>query len=180
MRSKTPNVRHLRVACEVARCRSVSAAAQRQHLSQPAVTQAVAKLEAELGVALFERRGDGVYATDTGGLFLARVERALEHLAAGAREATTIGQKQGARGFPHFDRLLTAAQLRALAAMSEASNFSMAARNIGISQPSLHRAARNLERLCGMTLFESAHEGVSLTPAALAPRANSTMRRGVR
>ncbi len=166
MRLTVPNVRHLRVFREVAHCHSVSMAAERAALSQPAVTQAVAKLEEELGVPLFERRRDGMFATEIGTRFLERVERALDHLQAGAREASRLGLRQKARGFADFDRLLTAAQLRALIAVSEAKNFSMAARNLGISQPSIHRAARNLERLSGIKLFESAHEGISLTPAA--------------
>jgi len=166
MRLELPNFRHLRVFREVAHCHSVSLAAERAHLSQPAVTQAVAKLEGDLTVPLFERRRDGMFVTEIGARFLARVERALDHLQTGAREATRIGHRQKGRGFTDFDRLLTAAQLRALVAVSEAKNFSMAARNIGISQPSIHRAARNLERLSGLKLFESAHEGISLTPAA--------------
>ncbi|MCI5074578.1 LysR family transcriptional regulator [Oricola sp.] len=168
MRQSLPNIRHLRVFREVAHCHSVSLAAERAHLSQPAVTQAIAKLEEELSVPLFNRRRDGMFATDIGGKFLARVERALDHLQAGARDAARLGARQKGRGFADFDRLLTAAQLRALVAVSEASNFSMAARNIGISQPSIHRAARNLERLSGLKLFAGAHEGISLTPAAQA------------
>ncbi|MFZ2101176.1 MAG: LysR family transcriptional regulator [Oricola sp.] len=166
MRTTVPNIRHLRVFREVAHCHSVSLAAEQAHLSQPAVTQAVAKLEEDLAVSLFERRRDGMYVTEIGAKFLQRVQRALDHLQAGAREASRLGLRQKGRGFADFDRLLTAAQLRAVIAMSEARNFSMAARNIGISQPSIHRAARNLERLSGLKLFESAHEGISLTPAA--------------
>ncbi|MCB1382199.1 MAG: LysR family transcriptional regulator [Notoacmeibacter sp.] len=166
MREDIPNIRHLRVFKEVAHCRSVSAAATRAHLSQPAVTQAVAKLEEELGAGLFERRPDGMFTTAIGTRFLFRVERALDHLETGARYAARAGLRNQARGFSHFDRLLTAAQLRALSALSEASNFSMAARNIGLSQPSIHRAARNLEKLSGIRLFDSAPEGVSLTHAA--------------
>lgn len=175
METDLPNIRHLRVCREVARQRSVSAAAASEHLSQPAVTQAVAKLEAALGVTLFDRRSDGMHATAIGAAFLDRVERALEHLAVGAREAARISGRQGARGFPHFDRLLTVAQLRSLSAMAEASSFSMAARNIGVSQPSLHRAARNLEKLSGIPLFESAEDGVALTPAALAFAQRATL-----
>lgn len=166
MRQGLPNIRHLRVFQEVAQCNSVSTAAERAHLSQPAVTQAVAKLEKELSVPLFERRRDGMFVTGIGAKFLARVERALDHLQIGAREAARLGTRQKGRGFSDFDRLLTSAQLRALVAVSEANNFSMAARRIGISQPSIHRAARNLERLSGLKLFGSAHEGISLTPAA--------------
>lgn len=166
VREKIPNLRHLRAFREVARCHGVSAAADREHLSQPAVTQAIAKLEGELNVKLFERRRDGMFPTAIGEAYLARVERALAHLQVGTREAVRLGLKQRGRGFADFDRLLTAAQLRALVAMSEADNFSRAARNIGISQPSIHRAARNLERLCGLRLFNGTQAGISLTPAA--------------
>lgn len=166
MKRDVPNIRHLRVFREVAECHSVSLAAERAHLSQPAVTQAIAKLETELTVTLFDRRSDGMYATEIGARFLLRVSRALDHLQIGARDAARLGLRQKGRGFTDFDRLLTAAQLRALVAVSESKNFSMAARNVGISQPSIHRAARNLERLSGLRLFEGAHEGISLTPAA--------------
>ena len=44
MRLKVPNIRHLRVFRRVAQCHSVSAAAEKEHLSQPAVTQAISKL----------------------------------------------------------------------------------------------------------------------------------------
>ena len=166
MLQEIPNIRHLRVFQAVADCRSVSTAAGRVHLSQPAVTQAIAKLEAELGTPLFERRTDGMFTTPIGDKFRVRTGRALDHLEAGAREAARTGLRHANRGFTRFDLLLTAAQLRALDALSRAANFSMAARSIGLSQPSIHRAARNLEKLSGITLFNSAPEGVSLTHAA--------------
>ncbi|MBZ0217204.1 MAG: LysR family transcriptional regulator [Fimbriimonadaceae bacterium] len=56
--------------------------------------------------------------------------------------------------------------MRALIAVSGADNFSLAAKQVGISQPSLHRAARDLERLCGVRLFEKVSQGIELTPAA--------------
>ncbi|MCB1424955.1 MAG: LysR family transcriptional regulator [Zhengella sp.] len=168
MNDALPNFRHLRVFREVARLRSVSAAAEQVHLSQPAVTQAICKLEGELGADLFERRSDGMYLTGIGATFLTRVAAALDHVEAGAREASRVGLRQAGRGFTRFDRLITSAQLRALAALSDSSNFSMAARALGVSQPSVHRAARNLEKVSGIELFKSAPEGVSLTHAAQA------------
>lgn len=163
---KIPNIRHLRVFREVARRQSVSAAAEHEFLSQPAVTQAIAKLEADLGVSLFDRRSNGLFATEIGSIFLRRVDPALEHLRVGAREATRLSLGRKIRGFANFDRLVTAAQLRALVAVADAASYSMAARNIGISQPSIHRATRNLERLSGLKLFEATHEGISSTAAA--------------
>jgi DNA-binding transcriptional LysR family regulator len=166
MRTEIPNLRHLRAFREVAHCRGISAASERVHLSQPAITQAIAKLERQVGTALFERRSGGLRATEAGTLFLGRVERSLAMLRTGAREAVRVGLRKGNRGFADFDRLLSVAQLRALTAMSDAGNFSIAARNMGMSQPSIHRAARDLERLAGVALFGKTSRGIELTPAA--------------
>jgi DNA-binding transcriptional LysR family regulator len=57
--------------------------------------------------------------------------------------------------------------LRALLAVSECGNFTLAARSVGVSQPSLHRLARDLERLSGVRLFTTAMRGVELSPSAL-------------
>lgn len=166
MNGKLPNIRHLRAFREVAQSRSISKASAEVHLSQPAITQAIAKLEEQLGVSLFERRSDGMLPTEAGSLFLARVERALALLRGGAREAVRLGAKKGGKGFSDFDRLLTTAQLRALVAVSKAANFSLAARAVGLSQPTLHRAARDLERLSGLALFLRNSQGIRLSPSA--------------
>lgn len=163
-----PNIRHLRAFREVARRRSISQAAEQVHLSQPAITQAIAKLESQFGTPLFERRFDGMPTTVAGALLLDRVERTLENLRTGAREAVRVGDRKSARGFSDFDQLLTAAQLRALVAIANAGNFSLAARAVNIAQPSIHRAARDLERLSGLTLFTRSATGITLTSAAKA------------
>ena len=59
--SDLPNLRHLRVFRAVARVGSISGASREARLSQPAVTQGIAKLEALLETALFERRQSGCY-----------------------------------------------------------------------------------------------------------------------
>lgn len=160
------NIRHLRAFRETARTKSASAAGHMEHLTQSAITQAIAGIESKVGIRLFDRRSDGMHLTEAGEGFYARVVRAFEHLETGAQEALRLGHRQGNRGFPEFQRLLTFAQLRALIAMDDANSFSIAARTAGVAQPSLHRAARNIEQLSGLTLFKSAPEGVSLTRAA--------------
>ncbi len=166
MDGRAPNIRHLRAIREVARHQSILGASAVVHLSQPAITQAIAKLEADLDVQLFERRSEGMFVTEPGKLFVERVERTLGYLEAGARETARIGQRKRGRGFANLDDLVTGVQLRALAAISRSENFSLAARSVGISQPSLHRAARDLERLSGMALFEKSGHGIALTRAA--------------
>lgn len=165
MMTEFPNIRHLRAFLEVARHRGISAAADAVFLSQPAITQAISKLEDRLEIRLFERLTDGMEVTKPGAMFLGRVNRILDELAQGSAEAHLHAGKP-AKGFEDFDRLMTAAQLRALIALSEARNFSIAARNIGISQPSIHRAARDLERLAGFALFRTTSHGIELTPSA--------------
>ncbi len=162
------NIRHLRVFLEVARCHSISLAAGKTHLSQPAVTQAVSKLEADLKVALFERRKLGFYTTEIGRKFVARVERALQFLHTGARQSYRHKGDQKSRGFSNFDELVTAAQLRALVAVGEAHSYSVAGRQIGLSQPSVHRSVSNLENLAGLEFFQRTSSGIDPTPAGRA------------
>ena len=52
-------------------------AAARLHIAQPALSQAIAKLEGELGVRLFERHSRGVTPTEAGEAFFERAARAL-------------------------------------------------------------------------------------------------------
>ncbi len=75
-----PNLRHLRAFREVARQRSISQASGTIFLSPPAITQAIAKLEKQVGSMGFERRSDGMYTTEAGVLFLARSDRVLDSL----------------------------------------------------------------------------------------------------
>src|SRR5690349_7339091 len=75
-----PNLRHLRVFQTVARLGSISGASREARLSQPAVTQGIAKLEALLDVVLFERRQSGCFLTEYGRTYLARTNRMLSEM----------------------------------------------------------------------------------------------------
>lgn len=163
MNREVPNIRHLRAFVAVAESRSISAASRKVFISQPAITQAIAKMEKTLGATLFDRRPDGVFPTEAGSLFHDRVERMLRHLQTGVAEAMKASGRRTAKSLQTLDQNLTGVQLRALIAISEAANFSLAARAVGISQPSLHRAARDLEHLAGVPLFEKANRGILLT-----------------
>jgi LysR family transcriptional regulator, regulator for genes of the gallate degradation pathway len=160
-----PNLRHLRVFLEVAECRSISQAAPKVFLSQPAITQALAKLERQLGTELFERQADGMYINREGKVYFSRITRCMDYIEQGLKDATKRHRDEN-HSTSKILPLVTTTQLRALIAVSEVENFTIASRNIGVSQSSLHRAARELEQLVGVTLFEKNNTGISTTRAA--------------
>jgi DNA-binding transcriptional LysR family regulator len=163
-----PNLRHLWAAVEIARRGSISKAAASVHLSQSAVTQGLARLEAQAGERLFDRTGAGLSLTEAGQRFVARTERALQKLRSIDDGSDRSQWAPGTVAAPEpLHRQMTSTQLRALVAVVENGGFSLAARELGISQPSVHRAARELEKLCGRPLFHRTGNGVEATPAAL-------------
>ena len=166
LRRNKLNLRHLKAFREVAKYKSISKASSHVHLSQPAITQAIAKLELIVGVDLFDRHGKGMFPTEPGELFLNRTTRALNYIQEGAKLAIKVATTRKTKGFANFDQLVTSAQLSSLLAIASAGNFSLAARLISISQPSLHRTARDLERLCGLTLYHKTGTGIELSNAA--------------
>ncbi|HYA59605.1 MAG TPA: LysR family transcriptional regulator, partial [Burkholderiaceae bacterium] len=163
MEQVLPNLRHLRVFREVAAQRSISQAAARVFLSQPAITQAIAKLERLLNTTLFERHSEGMRPTEAGLLYAQRVDRALNLIRCGVQDALRLGTEKASRNRGTADQLLTVTQLRALVAVSNAGNFTLPARAIGTSQPALYRAARELESLLGICLYEKNAQGIDLS-----------------
>lgn len=170
MLEQLPNLRHLRAFSEVAASGSISAAATQVFLSQSALTQAIGKLESRLGTALFLRRHNGMFLTEAGELFATRVNRCMAYLRAGVRDAVRIGERKeaGERNSGHaLHTLISNVHLRALLALQHAPSYTIAARQIGLSQPALYRSAGELEALLNIWLFEKTSVGISLTRAAL-------------
>ena len=80
------NLRHLHAFREVAQLGSISAAARSVHLTQPAVTQAIAQIEDHFGARLFSRSSTGMQLTPAGQVCAERVARALGALNEGIVE----------------------------------------------------------------------------------------------
>jgi DNA-binding transcriptional LysR family regulator len=86
----------LRYFQAVARHEHVSRAADELRIAQPSLSRAIARLEADLGVPLFDRRGRQVRLNRSGAGFLRRVDQALRELDSGRRElADTAGLDAG-------------------------------------------------------------------------------------
>jgi LysR family nitrogen assimilation transcriptional regulator len=58
--------RQLRYFCKIVECGSFSRAAATIHVAQPALSQQIAELEAQIGVELLQRSARGVRATRAG------------------------------------------------------------------------------------------------------------------
>ncbi|HEX8486877.1 LysR family transcriptional regulator [Sphingomonas sp.] len=155
------NLRHLRALSAIVERGNMSAAAQAVNLSQPALTQGLAKLERQLGTILFDRRSDGVSATAAGLALAERATAAFAHLTTATRGAA----RRTGRGFALPEMLMTASQLQAFLALADAGSFAAAAVATGVSQPALHRAVRDLEQICGVAIAERRGRGVVLTAA---------------
>ncbi|HKE94928.1 MAG TPA: LysR family transcriptional regulator [Povalibacter sp.] len=162
MSASLPNLRHLHVVSETARLGSISAAARASHLSQPAVTQAVSALEKTFVARLFERTSVGMTPTPAGRACLLRIERMLSQI----REAILEARRSRAGIGEPLSHAMSAAQLQALVAVVQHGGFSAAARALNVSRPTLHRAARDLERVVGTALFEKTSFGIGPTREA--------------
>lgn len=151
------NLRHLRAFLDVVRQASVTRAAELRNLSQPAVTQAIAKLERTADLALFQRGPQGLYPTEAGLMLACRVDRALQRLDAALHPIS-----------PRLALTATATQLQALIAVRETGSFTLAARKLGIAQPTVHRSVSQLESEAGRQLFDRSPTGVRATRACQA------------
>lgn len=90
-----PSLRDLGCFARVARRRSFSLAADDLGLSQPAVSQAIARLEGSSGVRLFHRDSRTVELTEGGRTLLAFAEAVLEQAAAFTAEAARLARPAG-------------------------------------------------------------------------------------
>lgn len=159
-----PSLQQLRIFEAVAERESVSAAAKTVHLSQPSVTQAVGDLERKVGTALFDRRRTGCYLAAAGTIFRPRVQRMLTQLRSALSDPAVGPPFVDRDGAASLERKLTDAQIRGLIAISESVSFDEAARRLAITEPSLHRSARSLERILRRTLYRRTAQGFTTTP----------------
>jgi DNA-binding transcriptional LysR family regulator len=144
MASSAINIRHISAFAATVRHGSVTRAARAVNLTQPALTQAIARLEADLGCALFQRGPAGMTPTEPALLLAPRAEAAIAHV-----------------GSPR----VTGTQVRAFLALARAGSYAVAAEATGLSSASLHRAVADLSVALGQRLVDRRGRSVALTPA---------------
>ncbi|MEI6641816.1 MAG: LysR family transcriptional regulator [Novosphingobium sp.] len=137
------NIRHYAAFAATVRHGSVTRAARSVNLTQPALTQAIARLEAELGCSLFERGSGGMTPTEPARLLAPRAEAAIAQI-----------------GSPR----VTGTQVRAFLALARAGSYAGAAEATGLSAASLHRAVADLAVALGQRLVDRRGRRAALTP----------------
>lgn len=144
MEPRPSNIRHLAALAATVRHGSVTRAARAVNLTQPALTQLIARLEGDLGCSLFDRGPTGMTPTAPALLLAPRVEAAI----------ALIGSPR-----------VTGTQLRAFLALARAGSYAGAEQATGLSAASLHRAVADLAVALGQRLVERRGRSVLLTVA---------------
>ncbi|MEW5422472.1 LysR family transcriptional regulator [Amorphus sp. 3PC139-8] len=157
------NLRHLRAFNMICETGSISLAADHMNMSQPGISQAVAKLEKRFSARLLTRRTAGSFPTPEGEILYRRAARLFRQL----REAVlAVGGRSLIRQPDAIDPILkrmTAVQLRALRLLSRYGTLREAAQAESISLSTLHRAAHDLESNIGVTLYLRGAAGFTLS-----------------
>jgi DNA-binding transcriptional LysR family regulator len=102
----------LRYFKKVAETKHLTHAAEELHITQPALSQTIARLEKDIGVALFDRKGRKLHLNAYGKVFLNKVEIILGTLEEGRREiADMAGLERGTVAIdttflPHFSEVI--------------------------------------------------------------------------
>ena len=89
------NLLHLRYFVELAHTQHYTRAAEQLCITQPSLSHAIAQMEGELGVPLFEKRGRNVALTHFGEQFLTCAQQTLDTLDDGVDALRRVGRGEG-------------------------------------------------------------------------------------
>lgn len=160
------NLRHLRLFALVVEIGTTRGAAIQAGLTQPAVTQGIARLEEQFGCELFQRSRAGMQINSSGQIIYNRAKRMIDLLGKIQSRADLLRRgKTKTSTKTSIERTVSSAQLQVTIAVANARGFSAAARQMGISEPTVHRAAREFEKLVGVKLFQRVSYGIEMTQA---------------
>ncbi len=86
------NLNRYRIFCVVAECESISRAAEKLYISQPAISKSITKLEENLKTSLFERTHKGVALTYEGKILYEQIKSAFNLIASGEEKINRINE----------------------------------------------------------------------------------------
>lgn len=152
-----PSLRQLRCFRLVVELGSIGRAAEDIGMSQPGVSDAVARLEDVMGAPLLVRHMAGSAVAPGGEALSLRVGRLFAQLERG------LSSVQSDRAIALRSlAALRMVHLRAHISIAEQGTFTRAADHLHISGAALHRSARDLEKLIGRELYRSGTSGIGV------------------
>ncbi len=162
-----PELRHLRAFLAVAEQGSANRASATLYRAQSAISRSIGKLERELDVELFERRSRGMLLTEYGRALLVRAQRVQAEMELARDEMSAIVGKGRGRNAAIFNMLLHERRVRVFVALTEQRHMPSVAESIGVTQPAVSMAIRQLEDSVGTPLFERTARGTIPTEAGM-------------
>lgn len=163
-----PELRHLRAFLAVAEQGSANRAGATLFRAQSAVSRSIHKLETELGVKLFERRARGMLLTEYGRALLVRARRVHAEMQRARTEVAAVVQGATVRNAAIFGMLAHERRIRAFIALTEQHHMPSVAESLGVTQPAVSIAVRQMEDSIGVALFERTARGMIPTAAGSA------------
>ena len=163
-----PELRHLRTFLAVADQGSAKRAGAALFRAQSAVSRSIHKLEYDLGVELFERRAKGMLLTEYGRALLVRARRVHVEMQRARTEIAALVENDSVRNAAIFGMLTHERRVRAFVALTEQHHMPSVAESLGITQPAVSIAVRQLEDSIGVALFDRTARGMMPTPAGAA------------
>lgn len=158
-----PSFRHLQVFEAVARLENVSRAALEVNMSQPAVTQAVLKVEDWVGRKLFERSSTGTFLLEEGKIFHKRVQRLFDQVEAAL--STELFPDAPPSILHSVISRLKSSHVNVFAAAAINGSLDAAVQPLGQSRSTVWRTARDLEHILERNLFDRGSGGAVIGPA---------------
>lgn len=166
MRTISFSPRHLKPFVAVAHAGSVARAAEVVSRVQSAITRSIKDLEADLCVALFERRPHGMVLTDYGAALLPYAEAAFSEMneAREALDQILVGQRWNANA-PVFSLGLGRQRLLVFAEVLRQRHAGAVAKQFGLTQSAVSLALREMEQGLGVALVSRSGVGISANAA---------------
>ena len=162
------NPKHLKAFHSLARTGRVGKSAEALRRAPSAVSRSLRELETGLGAPLFERRPHGMRLTEFGRLLLARVDKAFAEMDEARRRLDALSPGSCNPRAPVLHLGLSAQRLMAFAETMEERHMGVAAERLGISQPAVSQAVREIEIGLGLPLLARTASGIAPHAAGLA------------
>jgi DNA-binding transcriptional LysR family regulator len=156
-------IRQIQSFLNVAALGSFTRAAEKMHTMQPALSQQIRDLEAELGIRLFDRTTRRVELTEGGAEFRNIAAKIIEDLESAARNAHELAERKRGRVIVAAPPLLAAAVVPRTIADFRSKYPGLEVRLIDARTSQIVEYVRSGQVDCGIGTFHAGEEGINST-----------------